>query len=512
MDKMFFYIYRDLYKHLYKFCISANPASKEALEKMEADVKRTSDVHLEECYRIAVIAVNVGEKGSRQTLQEQTGQYEKALALDDYRNRWCLYSILQLIYKYIYPDSEKIEKCEDEISRAAEELDKMGETDYQFKFEDADYTIQMHINKGRTMYGAYKMHHEGKDFKLKNRSFMIILKGYSSSTPFFYPALRERFHNIPIKGGGIYIKWNGTGIAIDPGINFVENLHIAGLSIDDIDIIIVTHNHIDHNGDLATIDDLASYVDKKDISLYMDKNTEKEFSGRLINFKEENRHGLDLLLLSKEGFTVGDKKNIIIKTIPTKHIVKEIIKNEDEEEYVYVTNVTYAVKISLKENEEVKAVIGYTSDTVYLEELGKIFQDCDYVIANMSETSPEDYSKKKKKEKHLGYAGGKQLIEDCIAERTAGLQHMIVAGKPRYIVSEFWAGKGDVRRELIKRLRQETGYQYVYPGDIGMLFFLDQPHFLCGLCGSERSLECLNVIRPGLEYSSFVNVCSECIL
>lgn len=502
MDKTYFYIYKDIYRHLYKFCISESTTSKEALENMQSEVDDTKDAHLLHLYQITVNAIDV--KDGKCKFLQKTQDYEKSLAVDDYKNRWCLYSILLLIYKYIYHDGEQVTKIEDEISNITEELDKSGGWNYQFDFEDADYTIQMHINKESTMYGAYAVEYAGQNFKLQNRSFLTILKGYSSSTPFFYPALRERFHNIPIKGGGIYIKWNGTGIVIDPGINFMENLHIAGLTIKDIDIIIVTHNHIDHNGDLATIDDLASQLGKKDISLYMDKKTEQEFAGRLINFAEENRHGLDLTLNPDVEFSVGSKKDILIKVIPTQHILKDDGR--------YALNATYAVKISLKENDIIKAIIGFTSDTIYLDELSEAFVDCDYVIANISETDQDDYLKKIPKEKHLGYSGCLKLIKQCNEKRIADVPHSVVADNPRYIISEFWAGKGDVRKELVRRLREEAGYKYIYPGDIGMFFFLDQPTFLCGLCGCEQSLEQLNVIRPGLEYSPFSNICDECIL
>lgn len=502
MDKTYFYIYKDLYKHLYKFCIAESTTSREALENMRDKVYDAKDVHLEHLYEIMVNAIDV--KNGKSKFLQKTQEYEASLAADDYMNRWCLYSMLLLIYRYIYHDGVQVTKSEEEINTATEELAKRGVWSYKFDFEDADYTIQMHINKEATMYSAYAEEYAGQDFKLQNRSFLTILKGYSSSTPFFYPALRERFHNIPIKGGGIYIKWHGTGIVIDPGINFMENLHITGLSIKDIDIIIVTHNHIDHNGDLATIDDLAAQLKKKDISLYMDKKTEQEFLGRLINFTEENRHGLDLVLTPDVEFSVGSKKDILIKVIPTQHMLKD-----DGE---YATNATYAVKISLKENDIIKAVIGFTSDTIYLNELSDAFADCDYVIANISETDQDDYLKKIQKKKHLGYSGCLNLIKQCNARRGAGVPHTIVAGNPRYVISEFWAGKGDVRKELVRRLREEASYNYIYPGDIGMFFFLDQPTFLCGLCGCEQSLESLNVIRPGLEYSPFFNVCDECIL
>jgi len=502
MDKTYFYLYKDIYRHLYKFCIAESTISKEALENMQSEVLATKDVHLTHLYYIAVNAIDV--KDGKGKFLQTTFEYEESLTADDYMNRWCLYSILLLIYKYIYHDGEKVTKIEAEISDITDKLDKSGGWNYRFDFEDADYTIKMHINKESTMYSAYDTEYADRNLKLQNRSFLTILKGYSSSTPFFYPALREHFHNIPIKGGGIYIKWHGTGIVIDPGINFMENLHIAGLSIKDIDVIIVTHNHIDHNGDLAIIDDFASQLDKKDISLYMDKKTEQEFVRGLINFAEDNRHGLDLTLNSNIEFPVGSKRDILVKVIPTKHILKGDGK--------YDLNATYAVKISLKENDIVKAIIGFTSDTIYLDELSEAFVDCDYVIANISETNQDDYLKKIPKKQHLGYSGCLKLIEQCNKKRIAEGTYPVVVEKPRYIISEFWAGKGDVRKELVRRLRKETGYDYIYPGDIGMLFFLDQPTFLCGLCGCEQSLEQLNVIRPGLEYSPFSCICDECIL
>jgi hypothetical protein len=283
----------------------------------------------------------------------------------------------------------------------------------------------------------------------------------------------------------------------------MENMHMAGLNVRDIDIIIVTHNHIDHNGDLTTIDDIAGHLKKKNIVLYMDKMTKEDFEGRLENFAEENRKTVDFSKGLSE-FCVGTKNDILIKAIPTKHI--------KDRENKYLEDTTYAVKITLQENKTVKAVIGFTSDTRYLKELSEEFKDCDYIIANFSETRQEDYLKKEAKETHLGYTGCYNLIKDCNTERSTEEKHAIVAGNPRYIISEFWAGKGDVRKEFVRRLRQETKYDYIYPGDIGMFFFLDQPTFLCGLCKCERGLEQLHIIRPGAEYSLISNVCNECIL
>ena len=70
-----------------------------------------------------------------------------------------------------------------------------------------------------------------------------------------------------------------------------------------------------------------------------------------------------------------------------------------------------------------------------------------------------------------GYSGCLKLIQKCSEKAMLGSLEACIDGKPRFIISEFWAGRGDVRRELIRRLRKESGYDYIYPGDSGMTFF-----------------------------------------
>lgn len=496
MDKTYYYLYKNLYKHFYKFCTTGNVSSKDAINNMEKDVDDTKDSDLKYIYQI----IHYAELLDRTKFLQKSTEFEKGIKKDDYGNQWCLHSILCLVYQYIYPERRLAERSKKIMDTAKDSLMKIGMSDFIIEFEEADYAIQMHIDKNNVINDAYGSEFSKRDFRLQNRSFMMILKGFSSSTPFFYPALRERFHNVPIKGGGIFLKWKGYGIVIDPGISFMENMHLSGLNINDINAIFITHNHIDHNGDLVTIDDLASQFGRKDIVLYFDKQTQLEYAGRLENFSSRNRHGIDFATIGK-SFNIGDDGDIQVEVMPTKHII--------EKDGQYLEDTTYALKLSLKDAGEIQSIIGFTSDTIYLDSFSDFFVGCDYIIANISETNKEDYLKIKSKNTHLGYCGCLQLVEQCGASRA-----MIgVAGKKtRFIISEFWAGKGDVRKELVRALRKESGYDYIYPGDIGMLFFLDQPTFLCGYCGKEEKIENLNVIKPGLEYSRFANVCDECIL
>lgn len=56
-----------------------------------------------------------------------------------------------------------------------------------------------------------------------------------------------------IRGGGYFLYWKGKGIVIDPGYDFIQNFYEEGFSIGDINAIIVTHTHPDHEDELNTI-------------------------------------------------------------------------------------------------------------------------------------------------------------------------------------------------------------------------------------------------------------------
>jgi tetratricopeptide (TPR) repeat protein len=79
----------------------------------------------------------------------------------------------------------------------------------------------------------------------RNANRLFVLKRWNSYTP-FVPLTRDSRG----KGGGYFLTWNGGGVVIDPGFDFVQNLHDAGLSLEDVDAVVVTHAHLDHTMDL----------------------------------------------------------------------------------------------------------------------------------------------------------------------------------------------------------------------------------------------------------------------
>lgn len=75
-------------------------------------------------------------------------------------------------------------------------------------------------------------------------------------------------HFTDVKGGGCYLSWDGKGVVIDPGFDFIENMYSEGLAIGDVDVIAITHAHNDHYMDLVPLLTLA-YIYNKLSNAYM---------------------------------------------------------------------------------------------------------------------------------------------------------------------------------------------------------------------------------------------------
>ena len=84
----------------------------------------------------------------------------------------------------------------------------------------------------------------------------ICMRRYSSPFP-----LLPRPSAFRALGGGYFVRLHGGdapyGIVVDPGVDFVENLYRSGYSLSDIDMIVVSHDHVDH---LGALDPLLSLL------------------------------------------------------------------------------------------------------------------------------------------------------------------------------------------------------------------------------------------------------------
>jgi len=91
---------------------------------------------------------------------------------------------------------------------------------------------------------------------------------------FYFLGLQRWNSSSPAKGysvGGGYFLYHlddretvDIGIAIDPGFDFVRNLFHSGFGIDDIDILLISHAHLDHIRDFESIVILLAELKKRE--------------------------------------------------------------------------------------------------------------------------------------------------------------------------------------------------------------------------------------------------------
>lgn len=320
----------------------------------------------------------------------------------------------------------------------------------------------------------------------------ICLKGFSSSTPIINSATFGR----ECLGGGFYFRFGGHGIAIDPGIGFTSLMHRNGVFIDDIDTVIVTHPHLDHNCDVNVLSALKhdynknrnkgrSFLDKffectrdepHKIAWYMDEET---IAATQSVLKDDEIHALSECC---DGKVVKLGENIGLRAVKTKHI-----KDNDR---------TYGIKLCFNSGTG-KRIWGYTSDTCFFDGLGQFFLDSSILVFNISDIYLSDVEGRKNKHSHLGFDGSLKLLQS-VMPRVA-------------LASEFCCTNGDYRYEIVKALREYSDV-LVFPSDPGLVMNVEDSFVRCSLCGKDVLAEQIRILRPDKEYGTIRYICSDCLI
>lgn len=320
----------------------------------------------------------------------------------------------------------------------------------------------------------------------------ICLKGFSSSTPVINSATFGR----ECLGGGFYFRYKGHGIAVDPGIGFTSLMHRNNIFIDDIDTVIVTHSHLDHNCDVGVFSALkydynrnktrersffesffdCSIAKPHRITWYMDEETIKSTQSIL---KDDVVHPLSECC---DGNSILLSESIKLFAIKTKHV-----KGSDK---------TYGIKLCF-DSDTATHEWGYTSDTCFFEELGQFFRNVSILIFNISDIYLSDVEGRKPKHSHLGFDGSINLLEKAMP-RTA-------------LASEFCCTNGDYRHEIVKALRKFSNV-HVFPSDPGLTMDIEGNFIKCSLCGKNTLVDRIQTAHPEKEFGSIQYICPDCLL
>jgi tetratricopeptide (TPR) repeat protein len=290
-----------------------------------------------------------------------------------------------------------------------------------------------------------------KSSKLDNQ--FVVLRGWHSNVP---PAVDFTDST----GGGYFLRWRNSGILIDPGFHFIRNFFDYGFSIADIDLVIVTSSMSEHCNDFESLLSLVRLIndlrrtsveqphsidpsikaklppiDRK-VDLIISADAKKKFSTQ-IDDTFKNVIG-DVQLLDQEKVSLqwcgrnGNGKKPILKLT---HTVNKVFLQHGEQHPVGIL-----LELLASDN-SVSRRVGYTSDTMWFNDLASSYEGCDVLIAHLGpiraiEFRSEGTRDDKLNREHLGLFGCFSLIK---------------YGRPKlFIVS-------DIGRELARRRSKIVG-------------------------------------------------------
>ncbi len=371
--------------------------------------------------------------------------------------------------------------------------------DYSRIIGDSDF--RKHLQSGRSEHPINLFVNSDKE-KLTGVEF-VALRRWNSHTP------EISFS----KGGGYFVfipKDSNTGdrdneqqcgifratklgIAVDPGFDFIHNFFSQGFTLDDIDLILITHADADHINDYAGLADLFRVrskpgKDSKKIYNFIPRNAHKILK-RYITDESYRRLYYDTVLVDvEEG--LSENKKIFTLELPKENessppriiIGKNEVKcdgpclkiecvpashddhaGERPGSFGYV--LTFSEKPRETENSETKkadvfGTIGFTGDSQWFPEYAEAFKKCDMVCSHIGSVlgdKVDDYQK----DQHLGdweamirkknhpYLPGEVLFLEQLRKLDESPNERIV------VLSEFGEElKGLIRKDICERLNR----------------------------------------------------------
>lgn len=273
-------------------------------------------------------------------------------------------------------------------------------------------------------------------------SQLIVLQLWNSATPLYSEKLRSN-------GGGYFLIWRNHGIVIDPGFDFISQFG-ASHSIDDIDLVIVTHDHPDHCDDLPSI-----------VTLLREANESRSTPHRV-------RFLLSYGVFFKHNFLFQNEEisryTSVQKILPPSHqafpdLDLNVTFTPTHHREILGDYTGFGLRLSLLDAGECVCDVGITGDTGYTEDLVSAFSGVDLLIAHLG--TLEDLDTHIFLENHLGYRGLLKLLRDMTTP-------------PFVLVSEWGEELSGMRKAICESLQRYISGTRILPTDLLMRILLPQ--------------------------------------
>lgn len=323
--------------------------------------------------------------------------------------------------------------------------------------------------------------------------------------------------------GGFYLRWNNQGVVINPGRSFLQQFHMKGLHIRDIDFVICTHDQIDTYIDIREIYELNSCLNKTDggmhiIQYFLNQAAYRDLSSLFkTSSKVERRaiHSLELFADSSDVERIELAKGIQLLYFSSAPSINMSTYSQSHTDKHRDLPSTLGIRLELsspsiqpsfdEEYPRSHISLGYISGNAWSPFVAHQLNKCDILLAGVGNTNSQDYNKISHMDDCLGYFGICSLVEDV---------------QPRLLLcTEFSRRDGDLRLEMIKKLRAEHDLtsslrqnSTILPADSGMFIDLKSLAVMCSLTGKLVDASQIRVLRPAGKFSQLQYLSPGCLV
>ncbi|MCE5295324.1 MAG: hypothetical protein LLF94_12030 [Chlamydiales bacterium] len=294
-----------------------------------------------------------------------------------------------------------------------------------------DKRRQEYLNESRKLFNSYMQ----KPKQCRTNTLLSFSCWKKASEPsnngFSYQEHQALFDakNSDIQTGGYFITLNQKGICINPDAHFFEEFCQKGYSLQDIDVVIATHNSSKVLEGIMRFGTLCREYSRTLISYGQDPHVIRYFlhpelfASVSIHFRPTIRQEVGSVL-SLETFTNSIEVRQIDEAL-TLHYAKDANSN-----------------LGFRIDSQCVS-LGFMANGGYHSVLENLFLPITVLIGGIGLTPATDLEKVELQVDHLGYYGLHELINNAPSLQLA-------------LVSEFSRSMGDCRLELIQKLRQDV--------------------------------------------------------
>lgn len=328
--------------------------------------------------------------------------------------------------------------------------------------------------------------------------------------------------------GGIFLRWQGKGIVINPGKHFLRNFHGYGLHLNDIDFIIVTQESPDAYTDIKEIYDMNYQLNQAGqkagqegggqelhvINYYLNQKAYQALTGILKpRFKQERQalHNLEIFIdsdIEKIELCAGICLHYFLAAPSTTN------RHALYAERSLPSSCCLGIRLDLTSSSPLSKLtndrrqelnVGYISGARWLPSLSRHLGACDVLITGIGNPNSADYNKTAYLEHQLGYFGALSLLKELT---------------PKLLLcTEFGGRNGDIRLEMIKKMRREQSllpskcaYTNILPADKGLIVDLKTMYVKCSITGEFVDAKEIHVMRAADVFSRLLYLSEACYL